>query len=88
MLYSLLACMNFINKVVDCGGLTAPENGEISITMTTRVMSTATYTCNPGFVLEGNSSRMCMSDAQWSGSDPTCSKFIVLLIAMSILRSV
>ena len=32
----------------------------------------ATYTCDPGFVLEGSPTRMCGSDGTWSGVEPSC----------------
>ena len=35
-------------------------------------MNTATYTCNPGYNLTGDATRMCQSDGMWSDSPPTC----------------
>ena len=41
--------------------------------MTTRdVGGRATYTCNSGFRLIGLSTRTCLSDGIWSGSEPIC----------------
>ena len=34
--------------------------------------STATYTCNFGFVLQGDEQRVCMENETWSGEPPTC----------------
>ena len=34
--------------------------------------STATYTCNDGFRLEGEETRKCEATALWSGEAPTC----------------
>lgn len=34
--------------------------------------SRATYHCNPGFILWGNSSRLCNSSGSWTGRAPTC----------------
>ncbi len=34
--------------------------------------STATYTCQNGYELHGNTSRTCQANGQWSGSTPTC----------------
>ena len=35
--------------------------------------SRATYHCNPGFILWGNSTRLCDSTGQWTGQAPRCS---------------
>ena len=34
--------------------------------------SRATYHCNPGFILWGNSTRLCDSSGQWTGLAPRC----------------
>ncbi|XP_065899134.1 uncharacterized protein [Dysidea avara] len=33
---------------------------------------TCTFSCNPGYVLQGSNSRMCLADQSWSGGDPIC----------------
>ncbi len=45
-------------------------------------MMTATYTCNPGYRIVGTASatmttRSCLTNGGWSGSDPTCEGEIV-----------
>ncbi|KAE8584633.1 hypothetical protein XENTR_v10021041 [Xenopus tropicalis] len=30
------------------------------------------YSCAPGYVVEGDRSRICMEDGQWSGGEPVC----------------
>lgn len=57
---------------VDCGTLTMPVQGTVSITATT-VGSVAVYTCNPGFTLNGGITRICLATGMWSGQQPTCS---------------
>lgn len=48
-------------------------NGMVSFSGdTTTPGSTATYTCNFGFVLNGDTSRTCQDNLTWTGSDPTC----------------
>ncbi len=37
-------------------------------------MNTATYTCNDGYTLTGDPTRMCQDDGMWSGSPSTCRK--------------
>ena len=56
---------------IDCGGLSVPSNGQISITATT-FGSVATYSCDRGYTLDGNTSRICQSNGQWSGPQPSC----------------
>ncbi len=54
-----------------CGDLEPPVNGEVSADNTT-VGSTATYSCNEGYRLRGESTRNCQGDAVWSGEPPVC----------------
>ncbi len=59
---------------VDCGSLSAPANGSVSVSSTTNG-GTATYACIAGFALTGNGGnglRTCQSDGTWSGAAPTC----------------
>ncbi|RLB47662.1 MAG: hypothetical protein DRJ42_24965 [Deltaproteobacteria bacterium] len=58
--------------VVDCGGLSAPADGGVSVPSTV-YEATAGYTCDTGFMLIGDSSRTCQADGSWSGAAPTCS---------------
>lgn len=55
---------------VDCGALAAPANG--SVTGGTTYTSTATYSCNGGYMLVGSSTSTCTADGTWSGTPPTC----------------
>ena len=34
--------------------------------------SVATYHCNPGYILWGNASRLCVQDGAWTGTQPQC----------------
>ena len=62
----------FILAVVDCGNLTTPANGSVTHTVRTTFNQTATYSCNTGYNLVGDSTRTCQADGEWSGSAPTC----------------
>ena len=60
------------SSLVDCGTLTTPVQGTVSLTATT-VGSVAVYACNLGFTLSGDATRICQATGMWSGQQPTCS---------------
>ena len=60
-----------ILTAVDCGNLTHPANGSVNHTAGT-FGQTATYICNTGYNLVGDSIRTCQATGNWSGSVPTC----------------
>ena len=62
---------SFKNPVVDCEDLLAPSNGDVMVS-TTVFGSTATYSCNDGYTLEGVTTRTCLANGSWSESAPTC----------------
>ena len=49
-----------------------PQNGDISFSNGLLYGSLATYTCVKGATLIGNAARLCASNKQWTGVDPTC----------------
>ena len=61
----------FSISVVNCGTLTDPPNGMVTLTNTT-FGGTATYSCNTGYTLSGDMTRMCGADGNWTGSEPNC----------------
>ncbi|HEY3449985.1 MAG TPA: hypothetical protein VGK67_26775 [Myxococcales bacterium] len=52
--------------------LTAPAHGQASAT-TGVTGDVVTYSCDSGYSLAGNTTRLCQTDGTWSGADPTCS---------------
>ena len=62
----------FLILTVDCGTLTDPDNGSVNHTAGTTVGQTATYSCNTGYNLVGDSTHTCQASGNWSGSEPTC----------------
>ena len=71
-LHMVCFCVTF-TLVVDCGVLDNPANGRIDVSQTS-FGTTATYSCNSGFVLVGKATRTCQANGKWSGVAPTCSK--------------
>ena len=63
--------MLFYNTDVDCGSLSSPTNGQVSL-ITITFGSVATYSCDNGYCLNGQSMTICQADGTWSGSTPTC----------------
>lgn len=61
-----------------CERITCPqpeplENGLLILSDTTLVMgTTARYRCNEGYLLQGEESRTCNNNSQFSGSTPSC----------------
>jgi CUB/sushi domain-containing protein len=58
--------------VVDCGSLEAPGNGTIDLSEGTTFGSTAFYSCDENFALDGNSTRVCLSSGVWSNEPSVC----------------
>ena len=67
-----------------CGNLDSPRNGRVDLTGTT-VGSTATYRCKNGFILaNGNRTRECGANGQWSGTAPNCvCKLLTIIMTLS-----
>ena len=59
--------------VVDCGNLTNPQEGIVSIGETT-FQSEANYSCLEGHELDGNASRICLESGVWSDAEPVCNR--------------
>ena len=66
-----------ILTVVDCGNLTDPVNGSVIHTAGSTFGQTATYSCNTGYSLVGDSTRTCQAEGNWSESAPTCQGVLV-----------
>ena len=70
-LYNLTDVFFLHSALAACPTLMEPENGQLDLDGVTQ-MSTATYSCNIGFTLNGDQTRTCGSDGSWSGSEPSC----------------
>lgn len=66
-------CSNYLfnDSAIDCGILQSPANGRVDFTATT-FTSIAAYYCSEGFRLNGNETRECLMNGEWSGAEPQC----------------
>lgn len=55
-----------------CPTLPTPNNGDVRVSGV-EVGGIATYSCDVGFRLVGNSTRVCQDSVTWSGEAPVCS---------------
>ena len=69
--FNIYSICTFSYSAVNCPDLAGPANGQV-VPSGTIPASTATYTCNSGYRLNGDSSRICQESGQWSGTVPTC----------------
>ena len=57
---------------MDCGTLPDTANGQVTLNAGTAMGQTATYRCNTGYNLVGESTRTCQDTGEWSESTPVC----------------
>ncbi|XP_045204681.2 sushi, von Willebrand factor type A, EGF and pentraxin domain-containing protein 1-like isoform X2 [Mercenaria mercenaria] len=57
---------------VKCETLLVPDSGSVTTTSTSRITS-AIYSCFPGYNLIGSNTRTCQPDGTWDLTAPTCS---------------
>ena len=69
---------NILLIVVDCVTLTNPTNGQVNHTAGTTFGQTATYSCDTGYNLVGDGTRICQAGGVWSGSEPNCQGMLLL----------
>ena len=72
---------------VDCDSLADPVNGQVTHTAGTTLGQTATYSCNAGYNLVGNSTRTCQVTGVWSGSEPTCQGMLTYVVIKYMMLS-
>ena len=61
-----------VSLSADCPALTDPPNGQVDVPVDRQVGDVANYTCLGGFSLVVDSTRECLPNNTWSGSEPTC----------------
>ena len=68
----------YTGNVVVCEDLLDIPSGSVALSGNS-VGSTAIYRCVTGFILLGDAIRTCQPNGQWSGSEPSCGKQVLLL---------
>ena len=65
------------SSALACREVGNPANGGVMVIGDSRVGSTATYTCDEGYILtRGSETRVCREDQTWTGTMPTCGKSV------------
>ena len=54
-----------------CGDLDAPASGDVDQPENS-VGTVSTYTCDSGYTLNGEDTRICQDNGKWSGEEPVC----------------
>ncbi len=70
-------------STVTCPALTNPMNGNMDMPSYTEG-STATYTCNTGFGVNGAEMLICGSDGNWNPDPPTCDCELILTVYLTL----
>ena len=71
--FILYTCIMHTYSVIVCPPLRDPTFGRVRLSGNTPG-STATYTCVDRYELDGEPTRTCQSNGQWSGDAPTCTR--------------
>ena len=66
--------------------MTDPANGQVDHTAGTLLGQNATYSCNTGYNLVGDSTRTCQAEGDWSGSAPTCQGVLLYSVCLWSFR--
>lgn len=67
----VIECAIFSLGVTCPAMLNDPDNGTVTI-QSNRFEGEAVYSCELGFMIDGNDIRVCGANGMWSGSDPSC----------------
>ena len=73
---SIMICdYKYLTFTVQCSTLPDPSNGRVN-QQGNRPGDRASYTCNSGYELVGQSTRTCQNNGEWSGDAPTCTQIV------------
>ena len=71
--------------VVQCDGLTAPDNGNVN-KMCVLAGNSASYSCDDTYTLVGAATRVCGADGVWQGEAPICKRKFLYLYQNSLIN--
>ena len=75
----------FAISIAECPVLPDPLNGMVTVTGLS-ARDVATYSCNVGFQLVGNSQRTCQTVGEWSLEPPICIRTSLVIIFCVIMN--
>ena len=75
----------YIISAIVCEELEAPRNGRVEVSGSAPG-DQATYSCNAGFDLIGQTVRICQNDGTFSGRAPTCQRMNICLYVCMYAR--
>ncbi|XP_052242373.1 fibropellin-1-like [Dreissena polymorpha] len=55
-----------------CQTIAKPPNGDVVYSPNRDYLSRVDFTCSPGYILTGSTSRTCQANGAWDGTSPTC----------------
>ena len=64
---------------IDCGDPGMPMNGMVT-SNGTYVTSIAEFTCDDGYMLDGDDERVCQPDGTWSNMVPRCPRKLLSIL--------
>ncbi|XP_064388277.1 hepatocyte growth factor receptor-like isoform X2 [Halichondria panicea] len=65
-------------RIIDCGRLLSPSNGNVATPSGTTVGNVALYSCDNGLLLTGPSVRVCGNNELWTPDAPTCEEYPIV----------
>ena len=78
----------YCSPAIDCGPLSAIANGAVSVSPDTKLGSSAKYTCDKGYTLNGYPVRKCLASGEWSSRKPSCRRELKTFICLHLCRKV
>ena len=69
---------HLFHLAITCDDLPDIPNGSV-FQSGSSLGSVTTYSCDPGYELDFDVPRICLDTGEWSGSEPTCRRKILLI---------